>query len=370
MKNISLLWLAVMILYCHTGDTFTQTLLHAQAKNPVESGKRALQREDPFPWYDQPQDKLKRIPLDVEWIQQLRERMQQLEENGEDLREMFDDMIPDDLPDNFDPNEIPTPDMQDLSEQFEDVDFDSETFMKRWGEYLDRLQEERDANSDGSGRANPDSPFGDGDPANGNLDPSRGNSSSSRSPTRRAGDWSPDFEFAGSAAALVQSIFWIILAVLVIAGIGLIIWAIINRERTNKDPGLQSESKVVTEEQRLEELPVQLDPAYKNLLDRVRECYDAGDYNQAIIYLFSYQLIQLDKRQFIRLTRGKTNHQYLREIKQLGGLRDYLSVTVRAFEDVFFGNHDLTRQRFQQCWEHVDVFRSLTQPVLQTGEQM
>ena len=359
MKSTLCRKLVTLALCLLISTSLSQTPLQAQSSSPVESGKQALQRENPFPWYDQPQDKLKRIPLDTEWMQRIRDRMQQLEEDGQNLEQWLDEMVPEDLPDNFDPSDIPMPDV-------EEFDFDSESFMKRWGEYLDRLEQESEANSGGSGQANPNSPGGNGAPINGNLDPARGDSSS-RPSARRTRDWAPDFEFAGSASTVAQFIFWGILIVLIVGVIALIIWAIMNREKTNADPGLQSTDKAVTDEQRLEALPVQLDPAYKDLLDRARQCYTDGDYNQAIIYLFSYELIQLDRRQFIRLTRGKTNRQYLREVSRHDRIRDYLSVTIRAFEDVFFGNHDLSRNRFQQCWDQVDIFRSLTKTLADGG---
>jgi hypothetical protein len=331
----------------------------AQRDTPVESGKRALQRETPFPWYDEQHDVLKRIPLDTEWMQRLRDRLEQSEQNIEEMLKGLEDM---DLGD-MDLGDMPTPDMENF-----DADFDSESFLDRWEEYIKKLGEEAEANSGGNGRANPNSPQGNGSASDGGLDPSSGNSSAAP-PVQRSGEWTPDLDFFAGAGGLVEVIFWGILAVLVIGVIGLIAWAIINREQTNKDPGLTSRPTALTEEERLEELPVQLDPAFKNLLDRVRECYDNGDYNQAIIYLFSYKLIQLDKKHLIRLTRGKTNHQYLREVTGHNQLQDTLRLTVRAFEDVFFGNHDLTKSRFQQCWDNVDIFRALSQPTPPSGVQ-
>jgi hypothetical protein len=329
----------------------------AQGDTPVKSGKRALQRETPFPWYDEQRDVLKRIPLDTEWMQRLRDRLEQNEQNIEDMLQGLEDM---DLGD-MDFGEMPAPDMEDFG-----GDFDSKSFLDKWEEYLKKLGEEAEANSGGNGQANPNSPQGNGSASEGGLDPSRGNSSAAP-PAQRSREWTPNLNFFKGAGGLVEVVFWGILAVLVIGVIGLIAWAIINREQTNKDPGLRSRTSDLTEEERLEELPVQLDPAFKNLLDRVREYYDQGDYNQAIIYLFSYKLIQLDKKRLIRLTRGKTNHQYLREVTGHNQLQDTLRLTVHAFEDVFFGNHDLTKSRFQQCWDNVDIFRALSQPTATTG---
>ena len=332
----------------------------AQRDTPVESGKRALQRDTPFPWYDEQHDVLKRIPLDTRWMQRIRERLEQSEQNIEELLNSLDDMDLDDM----DLGDMPAPDMEDF-----DADFDSESFLDKWEEYINKLGEEAEANSGGNGQANPNSPRGNGSASEGGLDPSSGNSSAAP-PSQRSSEWTPNLDFFEGGGGLVEFIFWGILAVLVIGVIGLIVWAIINREQTNKDPGLATRTSALTEEERLEELPVQLDPAFKNLLDRVRECYDNGDYNQAIIYLFSYKLIQLDKKHLIRLTRGKTNHQYLREVTGHNQLQDTLRLTVRAFEDVFFGNHHLTKSRFQQCWDNVDIFRVLSQATPTTGVQV
>ena len=332
----------------------------AQLDTPVESGKRALQRDTPFPWYDEQHDALKRIPLDTEWMQRLRERLEQSEQNIEEMLNGLEDMDFGDM----DFGDMPAPDMEEF-----DADFDSESFLDKWEEYIKKLGEEAEANSGGNGRANPNSPQGNGSASDGGLDPSSGNTSAAP-PAQHSSEWTPDLNFFEGGGQFVEVVFWGVLVVLVIGVIGLIVWAFINREQTYKDPGLTSRTSNLTEEERLEELPVQLDPAFKNLLDRVRKCYDHGDYNQAIIYLFSYKLIQLDKKNLIHLTRGKTNHQYLREVTGHNQLQDTLRLTVRAFEDVFFGNHDLTKSQFQQCWDNVDIFRALGQPTPTAGVQL
>jgi hypothetical protein len=64
----------------------------------------------------------------------------------------------------------------------------------------------------------------------------------------------------------------------------------------------------------------------------------------------------LDKRQLIRLTRGKTNRQYLGEIWGRADVRAILERTMVAFEDVFFGHHVLERARFESCWTRLAEF--------------
>jgi hypothetical protein len=114
---------------------------------------------------------------------------------------------------------------------------------------------------------------------------------------------------------------------------------------------------------RIESLPFPVAAGRLDLLAEARRHYEAGNYEMAIIYLFSFQLVQLDKRQFIHLAKGKTNRQYLREVGQRMPLLGVIEQTMVAFEDVFFGNRALDRNRFQSCWTRLDEFEALTAQV-------
>ncbi len=101
---------------------------------------------------------------------------------------------------------------------------------------------------------------------------------------------------------------------------------------------------------RLEELPFELEEPVHDPWTAARAAAERGDYNRAIILLYSHQLLELDRSQIIHLTKGKTNRQYLREVRSRPGLAAMLSTTIVAFEDVFFGGHDLASGRFEECW--------------------
>jgi hypothetical protein len=109
---------------------------------------------------------------------------------------------------------------------------------------------------------------------------------------------------------------------------------------------------------RVEALPFQIRAAAGDFLTEARRLYEAGDYSQAIVYLFSHQLVQLDKHHVIRLTKGKTNRQYLRETRHRPPLAGILETTMIAFEDAFFGNKTLSRETFERCWQHIDEFET------------
>lgn len=113
---------------------------------------------------------------------------------------------------------------------------------------------------------------------------------------------------------------------------------------------------------RVDALPFQLKGPRGDLLAEARRLYDAGRYAEAMIYLYSYQLVQLDKSHVIRLTRGKTNRQYLREIRRNSNLFELMQPSMVAFEDVFFGNHPLDRAGFEARWTQLDQFHHQLDP--------
>ena len=113
------------------------------------------------------------------------------------------------------------------------------------------------------------------------------------------------------------------------------------------------------EKRRVEALPTAVARNRDDLLAAARHCYRQGNFREAIIYLFSYQLLQLDRSQLIRLAKGKTNRQYLRELGRRLVLRSLLEKTMVAFEEVFFGNRSISRARFESVWSALDQFEAL-----------
>jgi hypothetical protein len=109
---------------------------------------------------------------------------------------------------------------------------------------------------------------------------------------------------------------------------------------------------------RVEALPFHLRAAAGNFLAEARRLYEAEQYSQAIVFLFSHELVELDKHHVIRLAKGKTNRQYVRETRQRPTLRSTLETTMIAFEDAFFGRKQLAREAFERCWQRLDEFQS------------
>ncbi len=154
-----------------------------------------------------------------------------------------------------------------------------------------------------------------------------------------------------------QWLVWIVLA----AALAVVAWLLYRAGRSVEPVGPAAEvrSETAEERRRIEalSLPVREKPA--DFLAEAARCYQAGNYREAIIYFFGHQLLELDRHQLIRMTKGKTNRQYLGEIGRLAGLQRLLEQTMVAFEDVFFGNHPLDRDRFEACWSQQDRFDAL-----------
>ncbi len=114
----------------------------------------------------------------------------------------------------------------------------------------------------------------------------------------------------------------------------------------------------------VEALPFMADRSHDDLLGEAKRHYQSGNFSEAIIYLFSYELVELDKSSLIHLSKGKTNRQYLREVSRAQQLRRLVESTMVTFEDVFFGRRPLDRRGFEACWNRLSEFETLVSQAL------
>lgn len=164
----------------------------------------------------------------------------------------------------------------------------------------------------------------------------------------------PQFSFFGAALQWVG--LTVLVALLVL--IALLIAKAFLKEEVSDDVILRKAIDSSRDADRVEALPFQVRKPTSDFLSEARRLYEAGEYSEAIIYLFSYELVQLDRQHLIRLAKGKTNRQYVRELRQRPALRHILETTVVGFEDAFFGRKTLTRERFEQSWQRLDEFHA------------
>ena len=175
-----------------------------------------------------------------------------------------------------------------------------------------------------------------------------------------------------NVAALLR---FIVVTTLLIAVAMIVIWLIrvyLRNEQQRFTRVLVVDPRA-TNVDRVEALPMAVDEAVSDLLAEARRRRDAGDLAAAIVYLFSHQLLELDRHHLIRLVKGKTNRQYLREIKRnadsAGRLQEIVRETVLLFENVFFGRHAPSQLAFASCWNQVDEFDRLVRAAARDEEQ-
>jgi hypothetical protein len=96
-----------------------------------------------------------------------------------------------------------------------------------------------------------------------------------------------------------------------------------------------------------EELPFELEAAnltIDGLWGEAIRAKQQGDFRRALMFLYSYLLIELDARQLIRLRRGKTNRNYGQELRPVVAVYPTFAATMDAFERAFFGSYELESQ--------------------------
>jgi len=179
-------------------------------------------------------------------------------------------------------------------------------------------------------------------------------------------DWLGDvFSFGGlwgglAAMSWLEWTAWSLIVVLLVVLVYLMVRVWRKRAGGEAAPEAEAEEpETVDQKRRIEALPAAVGRRRADLLTAARQYYQEGNYAEAIIYLFSHQLVELDKSQLIRLARGKTNRQYLRELGRRLVLRGLLERTMVAFEEVFFGNYAIDRARFESAWLRLGEFEAL-----------
>ena len=157
-----------------------------------------------------------------------------------------------------------------------------------------------------------------------------------------------------------NGVAWVVIGILLLAvGVG-IVYAIMKLDLSKDEDEEEDEDE--PEEVELspaDKLPFEIDKSIGNFLDAARAAYEQQDYRQATIYLFSHTLLTLDQNHWIRLTRGKTNRQYLAELRDNVELKRFFEQVMIPFEAAFFGDLPISRQQFERCWSHVDRFHQV-----------
>lgn len=165
-------------------------------------------------------------------------------------------------------------------------------------------------------------------------------------------------EFGSIDGSWAQSFAWATLALLAVLLVAGVVYAFVGWQRPMDDelPDLVHGPELAAA--RSELLPVRAGSSAESLRAEAQEHLAAGRYGEAVVCLYSYGLLTLDALQMIHLARGKTNRQYLRELSRHTTLREPMRQMVETFEGYFFGGHDVSRERCQQCLAHVSTIQA------------
>jgi hypothetical protein len=163
------------------------------------------------------------------------------------------------------------------------------------------------------------------------------------------------FASLGGAFSSATLFAWLILILLIGLLVALLVYAY---SRIDQQPDLVASKgrkgggplDAAARAERMEQLPEALQDQPHDLRGAAALAREQGQLERAIIFLFGHQLLLLDQHQLLRLSRGKTNRQYLREaaVEPLAG--EVLGGTVESFEASYFGRHPLSRERFETLW--------------------
>lgn len=162
----------------------------------------------------------------------------------------------------------------------------------------------------------------------------------------------------GSSVTLGNLLGWVLILVLIVVIVGAITYAVARAEvqfggGASAGKPQKSKSDLPDEDllERIKHLPPELRRTDVNLRTECERLMNEGRFDQSIILLLGHQLLLLDRIGLLRLSRGKTNGRYVRETRtndrQCG---EWLRDTADAFEQSYFGRHEIPREAFEKLW--------------------
>lgn len=162
---------------------------------------------------------------------------------------------------------------------------------------------------------------------------------------------------AANLGSFLSILVWIVAILIAIAMLGLLVWAVFGGKKREIDDDDLLPTRTMAES--IKQLPFEIDESlsgdFRSLAYRY---YQQGDLRRATILLFSHVLVSLDQKGFVRLKKGKTNRQYLRELNPHQMLSGYFGEVMVRFEEAFFGDREIERSSFESCWNRLDDFQA------------
>ena len=169
--------------------------------------------------------------------------------------------------------------------------------------------------------------------------------------------------------SIYQVIVWITLMVAVLILVGVFLWFFFKTEflSINKATG-NSDQDTLDLQTRINQLPFQLDQQKLtgDFCELALVAAQQEDFARATMLLFSHLLLGLDRKGLVKLKKGKTNRQYLSELRNFQTLSAYFEQVMIPFEDSFFGDYPVEEQKFYECWNGLKQFQGELESVART----
>ncbi len=171
----------------------------------------------------------------------------------------------------------------------------------------------------------------------------------------------------GTGLSISNLLGWLLLVVIVGLAIALIAKFVSQAEAPERRSGLRSkvQSELADQQmaERIKHLPAELRRTDVHLRSEAERLMKAAQYDHAIILLFGHQLLLLDHAGQLRLSRGKTNRQYVRETASADAVSaKRLRATIDSFERSYFGRHSIAKQEFDELWKsNIELERAIGQ---------
>lgn len=154
---------------------------------------------------------------------------------------------------------------------------------------------------------------------------------------------------------VAEILFWTLVGAAVLALVGAIFWAL--RQTALGGVGKEKEKKARQDrERRLEALAPEARERVDDLGTAAENALAAGDLRLALVYFFSWLIVESDKRGLLRARRGKTNREYWLELAVNPGVRTIYKATMDAFERVYFGGQTISQAEFDDVWRLREPF--------------
>ncbi|WP_010584412.1 DUF4129 domain-containing protein [Schlesneria paludicola] len=162
--------------------------------------------------------------------------------------------------------------------------------------------------------------------------------------------------FGQSAGPILLVVMWIILGVAILS-----VLVLIARSMGVIDPQIHNDRRPDEPVVDLETLDALPEPVrgVSDLLSTAERLAAQEAFAEAITFYFGWQLVQLDRQQWIEVQKGKTNRQYRREVSLTKPeLNEVFGASIRLFEETFFGKLPVSRDAFEQVWADRDKFQA------------